>query len=470
MINDLVVYQPKFGRAVGYALLIHFLIATLFFAKLPEHPLDRLLAKLEQVAALTEIVKQLRTQLAPAAPAAPNQPTPAPTATAQLPLPQPTDTQVELHASPLVADREPIYFISHIVQPGDQDAESSASPEHEADDQAVGDQSETATLAPDSSLQLSKMPTTDTAPTTVAKQVSTLKSANPATSSTISSQTASPATNTSQPLTNQTLKRNLMAESVAHAPEPVPTAPTPALTRNKPRTTSANMLEAHQSATRQDHELEQTHLSAVAAAATAVGVVREKDLSRAPAKVAFAFADELVAAPANLPTSPATGSTNQTTNHRKSSRKPVIRALAPGAYLKYANAQGQHVMSQAGRKGTPSIADLRRLSYQALVMRTFSEAFNAYKVLFNITIPQTTLVYTRFTIDPTGQVLQVQTDSETAAPELLEFVRKTIAYANPFPPVPQHMAGENYIFGPFVITLNPGKLAGQYVWSEGSRR
>ncbi|HLB40344.1 MAG TPA: hypothetical protein VJJ83_01015, partial [Candidatus Babeliales bacterium] len=64
MINDLSFYQSRFTRALSYAVLIHFLLALLFLAKLPERPLDRLLAKLEQVAPLTNIVKQLRTQLA----------------------------------------------------------------------------------------------------------------------------------------------------------------------------------------------------------------------------------------------------------------------------------------------------------------------------------------------------------------------------------------------------------------------
>ena len=403
MINDLSFYQSRFTRALSYAVLIHFLLALLFLAKLPERPLDRLLAKLEQVAPLTNIVKQLRTQLANPVTA----PLTKPLANPQ--LPPPPDDQVELHAAPLVAtEPEQIYFISHIVQPGDKTAAESEIAAAEIDDDQT---------APASSIQRAITATTEANhPETQTAPVITDHSADRSAINTLPKVTTKPAPfasdSTDQP-----------APTLVSSTAPVPKAPANA----------------------------------------------------APAQVAFAFTNERETVPAqpglaNAPDDHTADSRHQAHANSKSHHKPVIRALAPGAYLKYANAQGQHVMSQAGRKGTPTVADLRRLSYQALVMRSFSDAFNAYKVLFNITVPQLTVIYTKFVIDPTGQVLQVHTESETAAPELLEFVRKTIAYANPFPPVPAHMAGENYIFGPFVITLNPGKLAGQYVWNEGVRR
>lgn len=147
--------------------------------------------------------------------------------------------------------------------------------------------------------------------------------------------------------------------------------------------------------------------------------------------------------------------------------KPIIRALAPSAYLRFANSNGQNIMSQAGRKsGQPTIQDLRKLSYNAMVMRTFSDAFNAFKLIFNMFINEHTVIYVRFIIDPTGQVVHIDTHSDNAPPNVLEFIRKAIAYANPFPPLPKHLAKDNYIFGPFAITFNPGRVAGQYVWTQ----
>ncbi len=147
--------------------------------------------------------------------------------------------------------------------------------------------------------------------------------------------------------------------------------------------------------------------------------------------------------------------------------KPIIRALAPSAYLRFANANGQNIMSQAGRKsGQPTIQDLRKLSYNAMVMRTFSDAFNAFKLIFNLFINEHTIIYVRFIIDPTGQVVHIDTHSDNAPPNVLEFIRKAIAYANPFPPLPKHLTKDNYIFGPFAITFHPGRVAGQYVWTH----
>ncbi|HLB93689.1 MAG TPA: hypothetical protein VJJ81_00405 [Candidatus Babeliales bacterium] len=147
--------------------------------------------------------------------------------------------------------------------------------------------------------------------------------------------------------------------------------------------------------------------------------------------------------------------------------KPIIRALAPSAYLRFANANGQHIMSQAGRKsGQPTIEDLRKLSYNAMVMRTFGDAFNAFKLIFNMFINEHTTIFVRFIIDPTGKVVHIDTHSDNATPDVLEFIRKAITYANPFPPLPKHLAKDNYIFGPFAITFHPGRVAGQYVWTQ----
>ncbi len=149
--------------------------------------------------------------------------------------------------------------------------------------------------------------------------------------------------------------------------------------------------------------------------------------------------------------------------------KPIIRALAPSAYLRFANANGQHIMSQAGLKsGQPSIQDLRKLSYNAMVMRTFGDAFNAFKLIFNMFINEHTTIFVRFVIDPTGKVVHIDTHSDNATPDVLEFIRKAITYANPFPPLPKHLAKDNYIFGPFAITFHSGRVAGQYVWTQSS--
>lgn len=151
--------------------------------------------------------------------------------------------------------------------------------------------------------------------------------------------------------------------------------------------------------------------------------------------------------------------------------KPIIRALAPSAYLRFANANGQHIMSQAGRKsGQPTIEDLRKLSYNAMVMRTFGDAFNAFKLIFNMFINEHTTIFVRFIIDPTGKVVHIDTHSDNATPDVLEFIRKAITYANPFPPLPKHLAKDNYIFGPFAITFHPGRVAGQYVWTQSRAR
>jgi hypothetical protein len=147
--------------------------------------------------------------------------------------------------------------------------------------------------------------------------------------------------------------------------------------------------------------------------------------------------------------------------------KPIIRALAPSAYLRFANSNGQHIMSQAGRKsGQPTIQDLRKLSYNAMVMRTFGDAFNAFKLIFNMFINEHTTIFVRFIIDPTGKIVHIDTHSDNATPNVLEFIRKAITYANPFPPLPKHLAKDNYIFGPFAITFHPGRVAGQYVWTQ----
>lgn len=165
--------------------------------------------------------------------------------------------------------------------------------------------------------------------------------------------------------------------------------------------------------------------------------------------------------PEKSPTTTPPTPTTKPRRKKKSGPKPVFNFDMLNAY---AFAEGNSAFKNQGVNRPPRPEDVAHLLYQEKIRKHFVESFNQFAnrtYFYNIDEANLEL---SFTINQTGHIANTQIKNHSNNLALPKLIKEILAYAAPFPKIPDALKTEQFVMDYFNINIRKGKLDSGYRW------